>query len=296
MKRLCKQAIAITTLCLAAWNLSHAADPFSARSPAVRFHYTNPLGRETVQWAYGEATAEPGPAKTYNCVLGFTGGYFGFQRNGEGGAAKDRRFIFSLWDKGFVTKGEKAADNASKADQVTTLVAKGSGVDTHDFDHEGSGGHSHWEHAWKDKQTYGFLLGVKSDKDAAIFTAYVLLPEKKEWKLIASFRRPNTEAKLTGIYSFVEDFGGKEPKAVRVCHFGNLWAKGHTGSWKPITDGKATVSAKPGRADFDHLVEEDQFVLSTGGGAEATHSEGKTYSVKASKDAPKIDFAKLPTK
>jgi hypothetical protein len=49
----------------------------NGNAQSVHYGYPVPKG-ETALWAYAEAKAAPGPAATYNCVLGFGQGYFGF--------------------------------------------------------------------------------------------------------------------------------------------------------------------------------------------------------------------------
>ena len=115
---------------------------------AQSVHYGYPLPKgETALWAYAEAKAAPGPAATYNCVLGFGQGYFGFQRRALGTNPDDRWFIYSLWDNGYVKNNVKNTnqDPEELKNAIVRMLAKGDDVKAYAFDHEGSGGHSHWE-------------------------------------------------------------------------------------------------------------------------------------------------------
>jgi len=269
----------------------------NANSQSVHFGYPIPKG-ETAVWAYAEATSMPGPAHTYNCVLGFSQGYFGFQRRGTTTALDDRWFIYSLWDNGFIKKSSKKDGVGGVDNSVVRLINKGSDAEASAFDHEGSGGHSHLAYPWQDKKPYGFLLGVKPDGDGAIFTTYVRLPETLEWKLIASFRRPKTEAKIDGLYSFVEDWTGAYGQKERVCSYRNLWVQNPAGKWLPLLEAHSSATQELGRSDFSHKIVNDSFVLSTGGYGPAEGRRDQILQLPAGveRTPPQIDLARLPVK
>ena len=265
----------------------------TGNAQSVHFNYPIP-GGVRAQWAYAEALAEPGPGTTYNCVLGFDQGYFGYQVRQPGDAARDRLFIFSLWDNGYVRNQEKNAKPDELRDKVVTLVGKGEGVVASAFDHEGSGGHSHLDFAWKSRQPYKFLLGVKPDGNAAVFTAYVAGPGLAGWKLLASFRRPNTRARLDGLYSFVEDWSGHWGDQQRVCRYRNVWVRGVDGKWSPLTTAHATATEELGRGDYSHNVVDGMFELRTGGYDRAQGDAGKVLNVPGWGEPPVVDLDKLP--
>ena len=266
----------------------------NGNAQSVHFGYASPKG-ETALWAYAEAKALPGPPTTYNCVLGFGHGYFGFQRKTAGQEAKDRVFIYSLWDNGYVKNDAKKVSAEELRDLVVTTVAKGEGVVASAFDHEGSGGHSHLDYAWKDNSTYAFLLGAKADGDAAIFSAWVKLAETGQWRFLTSFRRPKTEAKIDGLYSFVEDWSGSYGQVERKCLYSNLWIRNSTGKWVPLKEAKSSATSELGRKDFSHTVEGNAVALITGGYSSTDGKRGVVLAVPAGKE-PVVDLAKLPTK
>jgi hypothetical protein len=266
----------------------------NGNAQSVHFGYPIPKG-ETALWAYAEATAQPGPITTYNCVLGFGQGYFGFQRKNSGPNASDRCFIYSLWDNGYIKNNAKNDANAEELkNAVTRLIAKGEGVTASAFDHEGSGGHSHWDYAWKDNQTYAFLLGVKPDGDGAIFSTWVKLSETNQWKFLTSFRRPKTNAKLDGLYSFVEDWSGSAGYVKRTCLYSNLWIYNTQNKWIQLREAHSSATSELGRKDYDHYVQGNGVVLSTGGYGPAKGSRGVTLKIPESTTPPTVDLTKLP--
>ena len=268
----------------------------NGNAQSVHYGYPVPKG-ETALWAYAEAKSAPGPAATYNCVLGFGQGYFGFQRRALGTNPDDRWFIYSLWDSGYVKNAAKkeGADSEELKNSIVRMLAKGDGVQAYAFDHEGSGGHSHWEYPWKDNETYAFLLGVKPDGTGAIFSTYVRV-DGGEWKFLTSFRRPNTKAKLDGLYSFVEDWSGAAGQQKRVCQYSNLWIRNTEGKWIQLREAKSSATAELGRSDFDHYVEGNGVVLSTGGYGAPKGKRGVMLTIPESKTPPQVDVDKLPAK
>lgn len=266
----------------------------NGNAQSVHFGYALPKG-ETALWAYAEAKSLPGPPTTYNCVLGFGHGYFGFQRKTAGPETKERVFIYSLWDNGYVKNDAKKVSAEELRDLVVTTVAKGEGVNASAFDHEGSGGHSDLPYAWKDNAIYSFLLGVKADGDAAIYSAWVKLAETGQWRFLTSFRRPKTEAKIDGLYSFVEDWSGSYGQVERKCLYSNLWIRNSAGKWVALKEAKSSATSELGRKDFNHTVEGNAVALITGGYSSTDGKRGVVLAVPAGKE-PVVELDKLPTK
>lgn len=265
----------------------------NGNAQSVHFGYPVPEGVAAV-WAYAEALAEPGPESTYHCVLGFGQGYFGYQVRYQRGRPDDRWFIYSLWDNGYVRNAEKKETNEELRDKVVTLVAKGPEVNASAFDHEGSGGHSHLDFRWKDREPYQFLLGVKADGPAAVFSAWINGPEIGGWRFLTSFRRPNTKPRLDGLYSFVEDWSGRQGDRERACRYRNLWVADAAGKWHRITRANTSATAELGRRDFSHRVVGDAVELRTGGYRHADGKPGASLEIPPGGKAPVVDFAKLP--
>lgn len=265
----------------------------NGNAQSVHFGYPVPEG-VTAVWAYAEALAEPGPESTYHCVLGFGQGYFGYQVRYQRGRPDDRWFIYSLWDNGYVRNAEKKETSEELRDKVVTLVTKGQGVNAYAFDHEGSGGHSHLEFRWKDREPYRFLLGVKPDGSAAVFSTWVAGPEIDGWRFLATFRRPGTKPQLGGLYSFVEDWSGRQGDQERACRYRNLWVADASGKWHRVTRANTSATSELGRKDYGHRVVGDSIELRTGGYRHADGKAGTPLEIPASGKAPVVDFAKLP--
>jgi len=176
----------------------------------------------------------------------------------------ERRIIFSVWDSGneAIDRDKVAAENR------TTLVGKGDGVNAGDFGNEGTGGHSHLVYSWKTGEKQRFLITAKlTDPDHTIYSGYFFRPDKKEWMLISSWRAPHDGNYLHGLYSFNEDFAGDNGYLQRKALFGNQWFRTADGAWHELT--VATFSHDgTGRSDrLDRFmgVEDGQFFLSNGG-------------------------------
>src|SRR3546814_7623338 len=114
----------------------------------------------------------------------------------------ERRVLFSVWSP---YKTDNPDDIPE--DQRIVLLRKGKEVHAGEFGNEGSGGQSYLRYPWKAGTTYRFLLHGKPDgKGNTSYTAFFYAPEIKQWKLIASFRRPQTSRWLTRFHSFLENF------------------------------------------------------------------------------------------
>ena len=289
-------AVTLSGATLSGYTVNEATPLAVGNAQSVHFGYPVPKGH-TAQWVYMEAFAEPGPPTTYNMAIGFHGGYFGFQRKTRGTKDSDRCFIYSVWDNGYVKNKDKGKLDAPYADKDVSvrLLAKGDDVVASAFDHEGSGGHSHWDHYWHDGARQKFLLGVRRDGAGAIYDAYVFADDAKDWKLMASFRRPGEKAELKGLYSFVEDWSGNAGDEKRACHYANIWIRDDKGEWLPVTTATGSRTHDAGREDFDHYLDKDGSIVLSSGGYGADHdSEGKPITIPTPAKAPEIDFAKLP--
>lgn len=253
-----------------------------ARRNPASVHLSYPVGRGTeVSAFYCEMTAVEEPLWTYYMACGWHRGYFGMQVN----SPTERRIIFSVWDSG----GE--AVNRNKVDDVNRvqLVAKGEGVHTGSFGNEGTGGHSHLKFNWKTGEKQRFLVTAEPvDATHTIFAGYYFHPEKKEWMLISSWKAPKEGGYLRGLYSFSENFSGRNGHVVRKARYGNQWLRTAAGEWREITN--ATFShdgtGKADRLDRFMGVEAGEFFLSHGGFIEGFTKYGAPYERAPSKRSP----------
>ena len=123
-----------------------------------------------------------------------------------------------------------------------------------------------------------------------------LTPLAAQIGLVSDFRKQHTQAKLDGLYSFVEDWSGASGQQKRVCHYSNLWIRNAEGKWLQLREAKSSATAELGRADFDHYVEGNGVVLSTGGYGEPKGKRGVMLQIPESKTPPQVDVDKLPVK
>ncbi|MEO6683221.1 MAG: DUF3472 domain-containing protein [Ginsengibacter sp.] len=227
------------------------------RGPSVHMSY--PFGSDIdAEWFYNEITVPQGEdvIGSYYMANGFAEGYFGIQVN----SATERRVLFSVWSP-FNTDNPKEIP----ADQRIEMLKKGEGVNTGEFGNEGSGGQSFLRYNWIAGNTYRFLLnGYPDGNGNTIYTAYFFAPEKDEWKLIASFKRPLTNTYLKRFHSFLENFSPDQGDKERQVLFGNQWIRDKHGKWHELNRGTFTydnTAAKGYRKDYAGGILNGQFFL-----------------------------------
>lgn len=246
--------------------------------------------KQTYTAFYNEATATTDPSSTYYCAIGFGGGYMGMQVT----SPTQRRVIFSIWDN--ATEGV-SRDKVEDKDRAG-LLAKGERVFSDDFGGEGTGGHSHLKYLWKTGEKQRFLVTVKPDGDAAIFAGYFYLNDQKKWMLISAWRRPRTPAKLTGFYTFNEDFNHAR-QATRRASYGNSWVRTADGKWQEVTTARFTRTAQnePVRRDWMAAAERDQMWMQIGGAIDRVTDYGDMVTRAPSNRPPTdLNLPPLPDK
>lgn len=265
------------------------SDYWGRRGPSVHLGYKLPKG--DTEWFYNEVTV-PKEGETMSCyymVAGFGEGYFGMQYN----SPTERRVLFSVWSP-FDTQDPKQIPD----DQKIKLLRQGKDVHIGEFGNEGSGGQSYLNYPWKAGETYKFLMQVKPDgKGNTIYTAYFYATDEKEWRLIASFLRPQTETWYTHAHSFLENFNPNQGYLSRKVMFGNQWARSKEGKWTRLTDATfthdATASAKV-RLDYQGgNTKNNRFYLKMGGFFNESVPMGTKFQCKPTGKAPEIDWEAL---
>ncbi|MFD0893929.1 DUF3472 domain-containing protein [Luteolibacter ambystomatis] len=260
------------------------------RGPSIHLGYELPKG-EPVEWFYNEITVPVGsdPIGSYFMSNGFGEGYFGMQVNGP----EERRVLFSVWSP-FKTDhpGEIPED------QKITLLKKGTDVHGGEFGGEGSGGQSYWKYAWKAGNTYRFLNRVHPDgKGSTVYTAWFFVPEKKDWQLIASFKRPQTDKHYTGAHSFLENFSDRQGFLSRGALYGNQWCRDVKGEWHEVTTARFTtdpIGRSLFRMDYAGGSRGKEFFMRNGGFfAENVKPDQKFTREPTPAKKPVIDFSKL---
>ncbi|MCP4175698.1 MAG: DUF3472 domain-containing protein [Fuerstiella sp.] len=231
------------------------------RRNAASVHLAYPVPRDTqVSAFYCEMTGLEDPLWSYYMACGWHRGYFGMQVN----SPTERRIIFSVWDS-----GNEGVDRNKVADENRVLlVDKGADVFSGSFGNEGTGGHSHLKFQWKTGEKQRFLVTAEPvDTTHTIFAGYYFHPDKKQWMLISSWKAPKEGRRLRGLYSFSENFIGRNGHVIRKALYGNQWIRDSAGEWSEITTAKFSHDAtgKADRRDRFMGVEGGQFFLSHGG-------------------------------
>jgi hypothetical protein len=252
------------------------------RRNAASVHLMYPVPRDVdVSAFYCEMTGVEEPLWTYYMACGWHRGYFGMQVNSE----TERRIIFSVWDSG----GEAVDRNKVADDDRVTLVAKGEDVYSGSFGNEGTGGHSHLKLSWKTGERQRFLVTAEPVDDThTVFAGYYYRPDKSEWMLISSWKAPKEGKYLRGLYSFSENFVGRNGHVVRKALYGNQWIHTADGEWVELTTAKFShdPTGKEDRLDRFMGVEDGEFFLSHGGFIEGYTQYGTPFTRPASGRSP----------
>lgn len=141
--------------------------------------------------------------------------------------------IFSVWDKG------NAETDAGHVRRVHHDYA-GEGVKIARFGGEGTGGRAMAEWPWELGKTVRFAVSSAAVEDGkTAYTGWIWDDRRAAWFRIATFVSAvnSTPGRLTGCYSFVEDFlrNGES----------RLHARGRASAWCGATTGRA--GARPQR-------------------------------------------------
>ena len=229
-------------------------------------------------------------------VNGFAEGYCGIQVNSE----TERRILFSVWSP-FVTDNPNEIPDSARV----LLLAKGENVVINEFGGEGSGGQSFLRYSWKAGITYRFITRVHPDKNrkgATVYTSWFFDPEKNNWRIIASFSRPQKVTWYKRPHSFLENFIPSQGHLTRKVEFGNQWVINNQGKWTELTQAKftydATAQAKR-RADYDGGVSQNQqvFYLKNCGFFDKNIEYGTIFQRELTPGThPEVDLKALPVK
>lgn len=264
---------------------------WARRGPSVHLNFEVPENAGDVQYFYNEITVPENNdvLGSYFMANGFGQGYFGMQVN----SPAERRILFSVWSP-------YETDNPGEIPEEfkITLLKKGEDVFTGEFGNEGSGGQSYFKFLWKAGTTYKFLLkGNPAENDETDFTAWFFAPEVNEWKLIASWRRPKTNAYLTHLYSFLENFHTETGDITRMGKYSNQWIYSTKGEWIELTKIKFTADAtarKKSRMDYSGGVENGSFYLKNCGFSSQTTPIDSWFERESTGNFPVINFEELP--
>jgi hypothetical protein len=252
------------------------------RRNAASVHLSYPVEKDTkVAAFYCEMTGVEDPLWTYYMACGWHRGYFGMQVN----SPTERRIIFSVWDSG----GE-AVDRGKVGDENRVqLLAKGDGVYSGDFGNEGTGGHSHLKYWWKTGEKQKFLVTAEPVSEThTVYAGYYFHPDSKKWMLISSWKAPKEGKYMRGLYSFSENFIGRNGHVVRKALYGNQWIRTAAGEWIELTTAKFShdQTGKADRLDRFMGLDGGQFFLSHGGFVDGYTEFGKPFIREATGESP----------
>jgi len=260
------------------------------RGPSVHLGYQVPDEMD-VKWYYNEITVPEGEdvIGSYYMANGFSGGYFGIQVNSE----TERRVLFSVWSPFQTDDPDEIPE-----DHKIKLLKKGEEVNTGEFGNEGSGGQSFLRYNWKTGHTYKFLLkGEPIENNYTNYTAWFFAPEEGEWRLIASFSRPQTHSWLKGFHSFLENFSPNQGIYERKVNFSNQWVADKNGNWTEVNEAKFTAdnTARTGyRMDYGGGEENGVFYLRNCGFFSDYTAVDTFFTRPLTGEKPEIDFNVLP--
>lgn len=271
-------------------NFVHDFSPYwGRRGASVHMGYRLPASTD-VEYFYNEVTVPKGydAIGSYFMACGFGEGYFGIQVN----SAQERRVLFSIWSPFDAQNPKDIPENLR-----VSLLESGEGVSVGEFGNEGAGGQSFLRYAWKAGTTYKFLLRARPNDalNATDYTAWFFSPDENEWRLIASFRRPETRTWVRGAHSFLENFLPRTGWIERRVSFGNQWARDKNGVWHELTEARFScddTGARGVRIDFAGKVSSDKkrFSLRNCGFFNGMTPDGSVFSREASNTPPEIPF------
>lgn len=260
------------------------------RGPSVHLNYQLPE-KTDIEWFYNEIMVPKGEdvQGSYFMANGFAEGYFGIQVN----SPTERRILFSVWSP-FQTDNPKEIPESHKI----KLLKKGKDVYTGEFGNEGSGGQSYLKFNWKAGQTYSFLTQVTPSGDNyTTYTSYFFAPEEGKWKLIASFKRPQTQTYLKRPHSFLENFIPEFGDQKRKVLFKNQWVCDSKGIWTELNMARFTTDNtgnKGYRMDFGGGLNGSSFYLENCGFFSDYTPPKTTFKRKLVDAKPLINFNYLP--
>ncbi|MFV0346484.1 MAG: DUF3472 domain-containing protein [Bacteroidales bacterium] len=271
---------------------------FGKRGPSVHLSYQVPESTGNIEYFYNEVTVPEGEDVTgsYYMVNGFDEGYCGIQVNSD----IERRILFSVWSPHKTDNPNEIPEEAE-----VHLLAKGKDVVAKDFGGEGSGGQSFLRYSWEAGKTYRFLTRIHPDENregATVYTSWFFDPTQKDWRLIASFSRPQKVTWYTRPHSFLENFIPSQGYITREVEFGNQWVITENGDWIELPDAKFTydATAKAKRRDdyYGGLTKDKKcFMLKNCGFFDNNTEYGAAFTRKpTSSGQPIINFRALPSK
>lgn len=205
-------------------------------APAMHIWWKPPNAAQSVNaFACHVRTDEPVEC-TYYMTCGFHCGYSGLQEHANG----KKQFLFSVWNAdGYKCEGLQQAEGTASAG---CFGGEGCGVGNWVTNETASYVN------WRACVTYTFCVRalVEAGGTATVFVCHVFTPEDQTWHLLGAIRRPQPASEglgqppLRGLYSFIEEFGGKCGTRKAGC-FGPAWVRCEDdSSWMSVVGASTT--------------------------------------------------------
>lgn len=261
----------------------HKGLKFPYFAPSVHIGYQHPDKNQKCLAYYNEIKVAKTTKHTYFATIGFDVGYLGIQDHGSGPLA-----IFSVWDKGGGDNNQASVPEEDK----TRVLYTNSKAKCSRFGGEGSGAKTMMPYAWEVGKTYAFLLRLTPLEKGTIYTAWIA-EKGQPWQKIASYRTVVTKDRLSGFYSFVEDYrrDGHTGQKARLAYYPYQAVMTADGQWTAVTEGRGTI-ADDVLQNGHSGVKNGVFFSQSGAGTADYNTMPKRFSVEH--DDKMLDSSTLP--
>lgn len=219
------------------------------QGPPVSTHLWYPTKGDIRGFQVGLRVPKGGDFKcTYFMAVGWHRGYFGMQVNS---CPSERRILFSCWDDG-------------KGNDVKVLDAHEEHL-TKRFGGEGTGRQCIRWHRWDVEDLLLFRVFAEPQKDGTTHYSGYFKHKDDDWVFMCEYKSPNDGKWLTGIYSFLENFGS-ERRVGRECYYSHqAYQTKDSEEWIPVRTAKCTISTCPDQDWHYHGTQGEAFVMRIGG-------------------------------
>lgn len=244
-------------------------------------NYVEPADQVTA--FHGELTVTADPAGTRFIACGWNRGQLGLGVSPEG----EHQVIFSVWNGNADTNTEPQIKPIQTSEGVIIDDAG-----------EQAGGQCHFVYPWKTGERHRFAITAhNAGAGRTLFAGYWFHPERKQWMQVAVWEASGGAPVMTDLYSFIENNDARQGLFERKARFGNLWAKADDKPWQEVVTATFSFDG-PGhrdRLDRSAALDQNDFVLATGGFVPDSTAHGASFTHPAGGKAPD-DFQVLAIK
>lgn len=217
-------------------------------------HLNHKTIKKNTEWIFTEMVIPRGSdvRGNYYAAVQTNVGYVGIQTLGDG----SKRVLFSVWAKTRTDNPDSVPEN-----EKVMVMALGANVTTKKFGNEGTGQQCFYNYEWETDKPYQFLFHQKIVDNTTRVTAW--FRADGEWKLLASFLRPEDRVPLLDAITFNECFIPDYGYTKRRCYITNVWARNNEG-WYEL-DSAVTSRTTDGRYDHRSGTENGMRFIECGG-------------------------------